>query len=51
MARADEDALSEFSVLSNESEIKNDENILDFKILDAEFYSESFVQIPALGSY
>jgi hypothetical protein len=41
--------MSEFSVMSNESEIKADENILDFKIEDAEFYTDNFSQVSALG--
>jgi len=45
----DDDVVSEFSAMSNESEIRADENILDFKIEDAEFYSDNFSQVTALG--
>ena len=38
----EEDAVSEFSVATYESEIRHNENILDFKIEDAEFYVECF---------
>lgn len=34
----DDDAQSEFSAVTNESECLQDENILDFKVEDAEFY-------------
>ena len=34
----DDDAQSEFSAITNESECRTDENILDFKVEDAEFY-------------
>lgn len=34
----DDDAQSEFSAVTNESECRQDENILDLKIEDAEFY-------------
>jgi hypothetical protein len=49
--QADDDAISEFSAMSNESEIRADENILDFKIEDAEFYTDNFAQVAALGAY
>ena len=38
----EEDGVSEFSVATYESEIRHNENILDFKIEDAEFYVECF---------
>lgn len=44
----DDDARSEFSVNSAESEVLNDENILDFKLMDAEFYTDAFDQVPEL---
>jgi hypothetical protein len=34
----DDDVQSEFSAITNESEIMIDENILDFKVEDAELY-------------
>lgn len=38
--------------MSNESEVRADENILDFKIEDAEFYSAGFQQVAGLaGAY
>ena len=37
-AGAYDDAQSEFSAVTNESECLQDENILDFKVEDAEFY-------------
>lgn len=45
----DVDAMSEFSVQTNESEIGQNENILDFKVEDAEFYVDAFGQVPSLG--
>ncbi len=36
---------SEFSVVTNESEIRTDENVLDFVIQDAEYYFDSFKQV------
>ncbi len=36
---------SEFSVMSTESELKVDENILDFVIEDAEYYYDSFSNV------
>lgn len=36
------DAESEFSAVTNESEIKPDENVLDLVVQDAEFYFDSF---------
>ena len=40
---------SEFSTASNETEIRTDENILDFKVEDAEFYYDHFGQVPSVG--
>jgi len=40
------DSMSEFSVATNETEIHLDENILDFKIEDAQFFQQSFNQVP-----
>ena len=45
---AEIDAMSEFSTKTNESEIRQDENILDFKVEDAEFYLEAFNQVAGL---
>ena len=39
---------SEFSTATNESEIGKDENILDLKIMDAEFFVKEFIQVPYL---
>lgn len=36
---------SEFSVMTNESEIRTDENIMDFVIQDAEYYFDAFRQV------
>ena len=36
------EVMSEFSTASNETEIRTDENILDFKVEDAEFYYDHF---------
>ena len=36
---------SEFSAVTNESEIRTDENVLDFVIQDAEYYFESFKSV------
>lgn len=36
---------SEFSVMTNESEVKTDENVLDFVIQDAEYYFEAFKSV------
>ena len=33
---------SDFSAQTNESELRTDENILDFKVEDAEFYLDNF---------
>jgi hypothetical protein len=37
---------SEFSAITNEPELRNDENILDFCVEDAEFFHETFKQLP-----
>ena len=42
--------MSEFSTKTNESEIRTDENILDFKIEEAEFYTDAFSQVPNIVS-
>jgi len=41
----DLDTQSEFSVMTNESELKTDENVLDFVVQDAEYYFDSFKQV------
>lgn len=41
-----DDARSEFSVVTNESELRNDENILDFLIEDAEFHENGLKTLP-----
>ena len=46
----EDEAMSEFSTKTNESEIRTDENILDFKIEDAEFYTDAFAQVPNIVS-
>ena len=33
---------SEFSVMTNESEIRADENVMDFVVQDAEYYFDAF---------
>ena len=45
MSRANFDHLetqSEFSVMTNESDIKTDENVMDFVVQDAEFFYDAF---------
>lgn len=44
----DDDVQSEFSAITNESEIMMDENILDFKVEDAELYQNVLSTIPNL---
>ena len=36
---------SEFSAMTNESEVRTDENVLDFVVQDAEYYFEAFRQV------
>jgi hypothetical protein len=36
-------------VATNETELHYNENILDFKIEDAQFYLQSFAQVAALS--
>jgi hypothetical protein len=45
------DSMSEFSVATNETEIHLDENILDFKIEDAQFFQQSFNQVPQISHF
>lgn len=40
---------SEFSVATNETEIRADENILDFKLEDAEYHFDNFSQVPEIS--
>lgn len=47
----DDDVQSEFSAITNESELRVDENILDFKVEDAEFFQNVMAAIPALQEY
>ena len=42
--------MSEFSVATYESEIRHNENILDFKVEDAEFYVDCFKQVPGFAT-
>ena len=46
----EEDAVSEFSVATYESEIRHNENVLDFKIEDAEFYVDCFKSVAGFRS-
>ena len=46
---ADVEIADEFSVASQESKIGNDENILDLKVMNADFYLDAFNQIPNLN--
>ena len=39
---------SEFSEQSRESELAKDENILDFKIEDADFLAEAIASVPSV---
>lgn len=48
MGPYDDDVQSEFSAITNESEIRVDENILDFKVEDAEFYQNVMQTVPSL---
>lgn len=41
--------MSEFSTKTYESEIRHDENILDFKVEDAEYYLDAFNQVPGMA--
>ena len=43
------DVQSEFSVATYESEIRHNENILDFKVEDAEFFVDCFSQVPGFA--
>ena len=45
----DDDGQSEFSHNTNESEIRIDENILDFKVEDAEFHQNVLATVPFLA--
>ena len=44
----DDDVQSEFSAITNESECRTGENILDLKIEDAEFHLNVMQSIPSL---
>ena len=46
--QTDLDAQSEFSAQTQESEVAMDENILDFKVEDAEFYADNIALIPSV---
>ena len=46
--QTDVDARSEFSAQTQESEVQMDENILDFKVEDAEFDPESISVVPSV---
>lgn len=46
--QTDVDVRSEFSAQTQESEIGMDENILDFKIEDAEFDPQAIAQVPSI---
>lgn len=41
----DLETASDFSAATGESEIRNDENVLDLVIQDAEFYYDAFKQV------
>lgn len=43
------DEMSEFSAMTNETNINTDENILDFKVESADFYTEAFNQLDRKG--
>jgi len=47
--QTDADTRSEFSAQTQESDIAMDENILDFKIEDAEFDSSAISAIPSVS--
>ena len=44
------EVMSEFSTKTYESEIRHDENILDFKVEDGEYYLDAFNQVPGIAS-
>ena len=46
-----DDNQSEFSAISHESELRTDENILDFKVEDGEFFSNVISTIPSLQEF
>ena len=46
--QTDVDARSEFSAQTQESEVQVDENILDFKVEDAEFDPEAIAGVPSV---
>ena len=48
MVSADIDARSEFSAATQESEIATDENILDFKVEDADFDPQAIASVPSV---
>ena len=41
----DLETASDFSAATGESEIRNDENVLDLVVQDAEFYYDAFKQV------
>ena len=47
--QTDVDVRSEFSAQTHESEVAIDENILDFKIEDAEFDAATIASIPSVA--
>ena len=46
--QTDVDARSEFSAQTEESEVGMDENILDFKVEDADFDAEAIAAVPSV---
>lgn len=46
--QTDADARSEFSAQTQESEVNIDENILDFKVEDAEFDPQAISNVPSI---
>ena len=43
------DMMSEFSANTNETDLHTDENILDFKVESADYYSDAFAQLGKKG--
>jgi hypothetical protein len=41
--------MSEFSANTNETDLHTDENILDFKVESADYYSDAFAQLGKKG--
>jgi hypothetical protein len=47
----DAETLTEFSKMTNESDVKKDENILDLKLMAADYFLDAFKQVQGLDQY